>query len=258
MGIISSKKFLIIVILAIWNGMQLYAQMPRPEEDKGFESMLGFNISYGGDFPMGDMAERFGSNLKVLVGMEFITKSNFSVGFDYIIYFGNTVKEDPLEPYRNNNGHVFGLNNDIADVFIRQRAYALMPYLAKTFPFKDGSRSGLKISLGTGLFVHQIRFVDDTRTVAQLIGSYRNGHDRLSRGFAIMPGIGYQFHSSDGLLNGNIMIEWLQSATRQVREVNFESGERITDRRNDMLLGLRATFTLPIYKSDPAGKVRYY
>ena len=251
---IGMQKILCFCLILVFSN-EAYTQSTK--EKGAFEEMLNFNIGYGGDFPGGDLAERFGSNLRFNIGMEYIFKSNYSIGADLSFLFGTIVKIDALSPFRAANGFIYGANTEFAEIFQRQRGYFAGAYIGKIFPFNE-YKSGLKLILGGGIFQHQIRFVDDTQTVAQVTGAYRKGLDRLTRGPALKEGIGYQIHSKSGLINGSIMFEFIQAFTQQVRKVNFDTGERVEGSRLDLLFGFRANWILPIIRTESSEKIYYY
>lgn len=245
------------VFFFILFGITITVKAQHSKERGTFEEMVNINVGYGGDFPGGDLSDRFGSNLRFNLGTEYILKSNFSLGIDFSFLFGTVVKIDALSSLRNSNGLIYGANTEYAEIFQRQRAYFLSGYIGKLLPLNE-NKSGIKLTLGAGVFQHQIRFVDDTQTVAQITGNYGKGLDRLTRGPALKEGIGYQIHSKSGLINGSIMFEFVQAFTRQVRKVNFDTGERVEGSRLDLLFGFRANWILPIIKVEPSDTVYYY
>jgi hypothetical protein len=217
-------------------------------------NMLSVNLGIGYDKPYRDLKSRYGNNLNFNTGIEYLHKSNYSYGIDFTYLYGDNVKEDVLAPYRTERGYIIGLTGYGADVFLRERGGYLGFNIGKWMHGK--SNHGLKIIFGAGILYHQIRILDDSRTLIIADAPYRKGFDRLTRGYALKQEVLYQFHSSQKSQHFNIGLTFTEGFTQQVREVNFDTGIKDQKKRKDILIGLKATWQMPLYKSKSFGQVK--
>lgn len=108
--------------------------------------------------------------------------------------------------------------------------------------------SGMLLKLGLGYLRHKIRIQTQKNEVPQLEGDYLEGYDRLSGGPAGMLYIGYQNFGNRGRVNFNVGFEVTIGLTEPLRAYNFDTQRADSGTRFDGLIGLRAGWTLPIYK----------
>ena len=226
------------------------------EEDETF-NVLSFTIGYGYEIPGGDLYDRYGNNLKFTIGSQYLTASNWTYEFDFNLMFGNEVKEDVLGAFRNENGSFIGNNGDVADVFSRQRGFFMGGLIGKIIS-KPKKQNGVKVAAGAGVLSHNVRFLDESSGFFQINGDYLKGYDRLTRGFALKQQIGYEHHSKNGRINFNIVFEFTQGFTKSVREYQFDTGKFDTERRLDLVYGIRGTYMLPIKRQSSKEKLIYY
>lgn len=223
-------------------------------------TLFSANLGIGYDIPGGDLKNRFGQSLNFSAGFEYMKNSNMSYGVDFTYIYGDNVKEDVLAPYRTERGYVIGLTGYGADIFLRERGGYLGLNAGKWFHGKKSH--GMKLVLGAGYMYHQIRMLDDSRTVILADDPYKKGYDRLTKGFALKQELVYQFHSSHKAMHFNIGFNITEGFTKQVREINFDTGTADTNSRLDLLYGLKVMWQLPLYKSRTTstgkGEIKYY
>lgn len=222
-----------------------WGQEPKNYVNDG--DILYSGISYGINFPGGDMADRYGSNLQFSVFSQHITKSNFFYGIDFTFLFGDKVKEDVLASFRTPEGYFLGSGGLGTDVLLRQRGLTLTGMIGKIIPLPKKTRSGIKIGVGGGVLQHNMRFLDDNNAVAQLGGDLRKGYDRLTRGFVLREQIGYQLLSKNRRMNFEFSFVFFQGFTREVRAYNFDTGMTTNPSRLDLGFGLQLAWILPFY-----------
>ena len=207
-------------------------------------------VSYGFQVPSGDLSARFGSNFSLGAGIQWMSKeSNWLIGVQGQFLFGQQVNEDVLSPLRTAEGFLIGNDRTPADIQLRERGGYLGLQIGKLFSLdQNNPRSGLRISLGGGLLQHRIRIQKDpARTVAQLEGNYAKGYDRLTNGPALYQWAGYQVFSKNRQVNFYIGLEAIQGFTRGRRDWQFDLQQPYTSDRLDLLWGIRAGLTLPVY-----------
>ncbi len=237
-----------ILIFSFASGFSQRTEKSFDEENFLNIGMKNLSFGYGMEFPVGDLADRFSTNLKFTLGAERITKNNWIYGIEFAFMFGDTVKEDPLAQLRLSNNELLGADNDYADVFQRERGAFLGVSFGKIIPFSEKSRSGLRITGAIGILAHKIRIIDESRSLPQIEGDYLKGYDRLTRGLAIREFVGYQHISEDKRINFYIGLEFTQGFTKHVRSINFDTGlAPDPSTRFDGLVSLKAAWVLPFF-----------
>ena len=204
-------------------------------------------IGIGMNVPGGILSRRYGAGMHLCGALSYLTKSNWIFQGDWLFLFGDQVREDVLAPYRTSTGVIPGDDEQIADIFLRQRGIWAGAGAGRLFPFSSRSRSGLKTVLQGGVFQHYIRFTDERNSVAQVRAGRYVGYDRLTRGFSLKQTLAYQHLSNDKRLNFDIALEAIQAWTSEVRAINFDTGLPTLSSRLDWLVGVRVTWYLPFY-----------
>jgi hypothetical protein len=240
------SRVFFILFIALFSGLHLFGQEVYDKPIDG--GILGFGIGLGANISAGDLKDRYGNNLNFSVGSEYINKNNWTVNGEFLFLFSDNIKEDVLAPYRTSNGTILGDDNQIADIFLRQRGLFLGIGLGKLFPFKKDERSGLKLSLNAGVLQHNIRFTDERNSVGQIRAGRYVGYDRLTRGFSIKETVAYKHLSKDRRLNFEFALDFIQGFTSEVRAYNFDTGLPTIQSRFDMLIGARIIWNLPFYR----------
>ena len=237
------------------------AQMPsyyREEPKNNNGSILTTNIQFGWHLPAGDMGDRFGDHLSTGLGMDYITGKDWLVGAQWNFYFGSKIKEDVIATLRNEEGLLFGGNQDVASILLRQRGIYIGGHVGKIFRLSSKKRSGIRATFGAGLFQHKVRIQDDpVVSVPQLSKEYKKGYDRLTNGLALTQFIGYQHLGNMRRANFTIGIEMIQGFTQNRRNFNFDSRSEETASRLDLSFGIRATWQIPFYLGESADDIRY-
>ncbi|MEL6925184.1 MAG: hypothetical protein AAFO94_14145 [Bacteroidota bacterium] len=163
-----------------------------------------------------------------------------------------------MADFRSPNGFLIGSNFSFATVSLRQRGLYFGAKLGRIFPLgEQGSRSGIRATLGAGLLQHQIRLQDDDMSFNQIFGPYSKGYDRLSNGLAIKEFIGYHLLSKNRRLNFFGGFELMQAFTKSRRDFNFDTQRKDERSRIDLLFGFRIGFTLPFYIGEPTERIYF-
>ena len=203
------------------------------------------NITYSFQRPRGDLADRFGRNLEIGIGSEYVThKRNYIFGVSATILFGNDVRDDVLSIITNENGNVIGTNQQIGIVQLRERGYYLGGHVGKIFRLSEKSLSGIRFTLGAGLLTHKIRIQDDLMTINLLKGDNIKGFDRLTNGLTFHQFIGYQHYGKSGLFSVFGGLEAYEGFTMSRRSFDNTLMRRDTLERMDILLGLKFGFII--------------
>ena len=237
------------------------AQMPRyfQEEKKNNDgNVLTTNILFGAHLPAADLSNRFGEHMSTGLGVDYLTSNDWLFGAQWNFYFGSKVKEDVIASTRGSDGLIFGENGDIASIALRMRGIYVGGHLGKIFRLNPNKRSGIRTTVGAGIFQHKVRIQDDPVVlVPQLSKTYKRGYDRLSNGLGITEFIGYQHLGALRRANFIIGIELTQGITQNRRNFNYDTRSKETDSRFDFSYGLRFGWQLPFYLGETADDIRY-
>jgi len=222
-------------------------------------NLLALNMTVGYQNSGSDLANRFGASNSLGLGMDYITANNWIFGLNGNFIFGSRVKEDVLANLRTEQGTLVANNAFVSNILLRMRSYYVTGHVGKLIPLsKSNKRSGIRITLGGGIWEHKIRIQDDPEApTASLTNALKRGYDRLTRGPAINEFIGYQYFAKNNRINFYIGLELTQGFTQSVRGFNFDTREFDTERRFDTLFGGRIGWILPFYLGNKAEEVWY-
>jgi len=239
--------FLLIIIALLGVPQPSYAQGNLRDTTIALTLVTG---SYAFQIPGGDMGLRFGANSNIGLSALRKTSRNYLIGAEGGFLFGDNVREPGL--LRNmitREGQIVDQDGEMADVLIYQRGYTVMAVVGKIIPVAGPNpNSGLLLKFGGGYFRHKIRIQTQKNEVPQLQGQYLEGYDRLAAGPVAMLFAGYQNLSNNRRVNFMVGFEILAGFTEPLRAMNFDTQRSDTDRRFDGLMGIRAGWSLPIYK----------
>lgn len=206
-------------------------------------------VHFSGQLPQADLAKRFGGNLSAGADFMWKTKKNILFGLEGSYFFGKNVKEDVISSLRNADGFVTDNEGYPADLRLTERGWNIYGNIGKVFSkLGHNPNSGLMITVGVGYMQHKVKLYDANKKVAAVKGNLAKGYDHLSGGFALTQFIGYQYLSNNRLANFNFGIEFYEGFTQSYRGFNYNTGMVDDAKRHDVLVGLRFTWILPLYK----------
>ncbi|MBL7902387.1 MAG: hypothetical protein JNK73_10355 [Bacteroidia bacterium] len=212
--------------------------------------MLG--VHFGAQIPLGDLDERFGNSFTAGGSFMLKTHKNWILGVEASYLFGGTVKEDVLEQLTNPDGFVTDNEGYPANLRITQRGLILGLTFGKVIPiFKSNANSGLMITIGAGYLQHKVHIYDASQRVASIAGDLIKGYDRFTSGISVSQFIGYLHMGRKRLSNFYAGFEFYEAFTQSVRKLNYSTGLPDTAKRNDILMGFRIGWILPLYKKAP-------
>ena len=249
------SKFIAIIFLSVFS-CSLMAQKKYSSE----YTPLSINTTFGVQLPAADLGQRFGSNMSVGGGVEYITlPKGWIVNADVQFLFGQSVKEDVLAPLRTPEGALLGDIGTYASVQLRERGLFMGVNAGRLFKFFDnGNRvGGLRLTVGGGFLQHKIRIQDDTNSAPQVAPPYSAGYDRLTNGFSLSQCIAYQVVSRDKTINFFIGFDFMEGFTRNRRGFNFDTRQQDTQKRIDVLYGVRVGWSIPIFTNQNADEIEY-
>ena len=218
--------------------------------------MIGATAAY--QIPSGDLSERFGNNFNIGGVFQWKNKKNYILGLDGQLIFGNSVKENTiLDSLSTHQGGVISAQGEFADVVLYERGLKFELKLGKIFPvFGPNKNSGILTSIGVGILQHKIRIENQGSSIPSIEGDYKKGYDRLTNGLCVTAFAGYMNFGNKRLVNFYAGLEITQGFTQNRRSFDFDSRTQDLKKRNDLLIGIRVAWVIPIYKRAP--KEFYY
>lgn len=218
--------------------------------------MIGAAAAY--QMPGADLAQRFGNNFNIGGVFQWKTKKNYVFGLDGQFIFGNKVKENTiLDSLATSQGGIISSQGDFADVILYERGLKFELKLGKVFPiFGPNKNSGLFTSIGAGVIQHKIRIENQGSSIPAIEDDYKKGYDRLTNGLSLTAFAGYMNFGNKRLVNFYAGVELTQGFTQNRRSFNYDSRIQDSKKRNDLLIGIRVAWLIPIYKRVP--KEFYY
>jgi hypothetical protein len=208
-------------------------------------------MSYAYQVPGGDLANRFGNNSNLSLGFHIKTRTNWYYGVQGQFLFGSKViqEEGFLQNLMVDGSYVLDNDGYPATLVIQQRGFALSADVGRLFPIVGPNvNSGILLKSGVGFLQHKIRIEHQETYIAQLEDEYLKGYDRMANGPAVTGFLGYYHMSNNRLINFVIGVEGWRAFAEPRRPINFDTQASETGVRKDILLGLRAGWTLHLYK----------
>jgi len=218
------------------------------------------DFRYGFQFPSGDMKDRFGGSNMLGVGIESVShKTRLFYGIDGGFFFGNTVKEDVLDPLRSYDGNIIGINGETGDVNLKERGFYVGLHGGKIFGTTDkkSSLTGIRTQIGFGLLQHKIRVQDNLKNIVPLNKEYLQGYDRLTNGPAVCLGIGYQYQSPYNNFHFKIMGDMTAGRTQSRRDLDYATGTYLNQVRTDVLFGINIAYVVMISRTRTEENIYY-
>ncbi|NND78037.1 MAG: hypothetical protein HKN39_07620 [Flavobacteriales bacterium] len=212
-------------------------------------NLIGFNGAF--QLPFGDLGDRFGNNGLAGISYHFKTKKNLILGVEGNLIFGPSVKNSSelAADIRTSDGFFIDNFGMLATVLIQERGLDIRAVGGKIIPlFGPNENSGLLIKLGVGLLQHRIRFEARENEVPQIEGDSQKGYDRLTNGLSVSQFIGYQHLGNKNKVNFSVGIEFIEAFTQSRRDINFDLMMKDETKRLDGLMGLKASWYIPIYQ----------
>ena len=245
----SLKKIRLSVILLSFISCKLLAQV-SVKDSSIFTPLV--KISYGYQFPGGDLSKRFGNSSSLQGNFELKTKKYWTFGINGSYFFGKDVKESLFDSISTSTGAIINRSGEYADVRTFERGFTVSGTFGRLFKFKKPNpNSGIMFDLGVGFMQHKIRIETIGNNVPQLSKEYKKGYDRLSNGLLLSENLGYMYLSNNRLANFYIGLECLQGFTQSRRSWDYDLMKKDTQKRVDILYGAKIAWILPLYKKAP-------
>jgi hypothetical protein len=210
--------------------------------------------TFGFHIPGGDMSDLFGPAFTI--GGDFMvkTKRNLIVGFEGNFIFGSTIKneEEILASISTEQGWIIDIYGNRADIFMYERGLSAFYKMGAVFPFAGPNpNSGLYFTVGPGYMQHKVRIENIEGTAPQVLDDYSKGYDRFSGGFALSEFIGYLHYGNSKRINFFAGLEFVQAWTSSLRPYDFNMMGKDTEKRFDLMAGIKIGWMIAFYKKAP-------
>lgn len=239
-----------LYILLLWSCISLHVQAQNAVRDSSlFDPHVTMSFAY--QVPGGDMASRFGNNSNLGLGFHIKSRTQWYYGVQGQFLFGTHVirEEGFLQNLMVDGSYVLDNDGSPATLVVQERGFALSADIGRLFTcVGPNPNSGILVKSGLGFLQHRIRIEHQETHIQQLEGDYLKGYDRMANGPAATGFIGYYHMSNNHLINFIIGVEGWRGFTSPQRSMNFDTQISESGQRKDLLLGLRAGWTLHLYK----------
>ena len=195
-----------------------------------------------------DMADKYGMSSGL--GLDFIqiTSNNFVWGVGTQFIFGSNIKDSTLlDHLMDDRGNIFGKNGEISSITLFERGYHFSLKGGYFHPIIDNTK-GLIALCGLGFIQHKTRIQVETNNVPNLEDDYLKMYDGLSNGLSASLFFGWMHMSEKGKGHFYAGFDLTNGFTQNRRSYNYNVDGPITTPRNDLLMGLKLGWLIPISK----------
>jgi len=211
-----------------------------------------YNLDLTGniDFPLADMAKRFGTSYRLGIGLKYKTATNWIFGVKGELITGNKIREDSLlSNMKTSQGGVISQLGDVLNVGTFERGYLLGVQVGRIFPVLQANKnSGPTTTFSAGFIQHKIKLFDKDNSFPQLRDGYIKGYDRLTNGVFIENFTGYTYYAPNKLINFYAGINTVWGFTQGRRDFQYDVARKDDQKRNDIMFGFKFGWIVPIYK----------
>ncbi len=255
------QKIFLCLVFVLMSILKMHAQITsdsltnvqvKKNQKGSADKIWNLDVLLAVDHPMADMGKRFGTSYRIGFGIKRKTANNWIWGIKGEFIIGNKIKEDSLLiNVKTKQGGVISQQGDLLNVGIFERGYMLGAQIGKVFPYLQlNKNSGPVMIASVGFLQHKIKLFDRDLSFPQLREEYKKGYDRLTNGLYLQDFIGYQYFAKDKLINFYAGFDFVWGLTQGRRTYQFDIARADTQSRNDLLVGFKFGWVLPIYKKN--------
>lgn len=245
-------KHIIIFIFLVAFTHELRAQTQKSDSAVS-RTWIGFE--YGANGTSNDLADRYGFLNHVGLMTGFKTKKNYFFGLNSYFLFGNDVRlTGVFDHLTDAYGNITDINGDIAALVVFPRGFSSNLTIGKILPFLNVNKnSGVFIHGGVGFLLHKMKIETNEQVVPQLELDYKKGYDRLTTGINFHYFIGYNFMATGRGFHFYGGLYGQHGYTKNRRDLFYDrpDEEVSKDTRQDIQMGLKLGWVIPIYKRQP-------
>lgn len=256
-----NKAFLISILLFLFNqGFTQETSNKKKDDDVTYNNALIITPIIQVNMPAADLAKRFGAIFNFGAGVDYKFGKNIYVGAEGAFMFGPKAKE--TEHIRNTlagSGLIITDEGALDDVNLSMRGTLIKATVGKSFYFNKAKPSnGILLKFGAGYLHHKILIDVNKRVTPQLSGDYAKGYDRFSNGILLSQYVGLVKLEKGKYVNLSLGIEISEAFTSNSRPHDFYLNKKMTDKRVDLMFGLKMTWMIPVYLGQSSTSDYYY
>ncbi len=244
-------KIIFILLFLLANTIIIQAQ--TNVKDSMINAPL-IKVSYAYQLPVGELAKRFGNNSNVGIAFYYKTKRNFMFSADWNFIFSKNIKEPNVMQnlFTKSSGIIQNETGEPTEYTLYQRGWHSHINAGYVWnKIGNNKNSGLLLQFGLGILTHKIDIDALRDKTAQLNPQFTKGYDRLTAGPSSKLFIGYLYLDNRRLINVIAGFEFVQGYTSSLRKYNYDTQSYDTQKRIDLLNGIRLGIVLPLYKRKP-------
>ena len=207
-------------------------------------------LHFSGQLALGDLTYRFGNSGSAGIPFIYKTSKNWLIGIEGNYFFGKKINEENhLSNLKNSEGTITANDGAPGRLRVNERGMNFYISFGKVLPILNSNKNcGPIVWAGAGYMQHKINIYDLGKNIPQLSGDLKKGYDRLTGGFAVTGFLGYLYLSENKLTNFYAGFEYNQGFTNGLRGYQYDKISSDNLKRNDIQIGFRAGWILPLYK----------
>lgn len=231
------KKYFIIFFIFFFS--QTFSQ----------EKRILFNYSY--QFPIGELANVFGSNSSIGV-LYLQNKNTLLYGIEASFIFGNNVKYDDLfGSIATEDGYLINSSGELDEILLYERGFNTHLLLGQSFHFQKDNPTGIYLYGGLGYLEYKIRLESDRTDLPQLDEDYIKGYDNFTNGISSKVCVDYMYFDQKTFIKFYIGTELIYAFTKNKRPYNFGlMQQNSSTTRKDQLFGMHFGVIIPINRNN--------
>lgn len=217
-------------------------------------SMHLITAHFAYQFPMGDMATRYGQSAMVGPAYYYKSSKNWLIGAEGGFFFGNQVidKENILSSIETEDGNIVDVDGIYATYHFYERGYSFLAKAGKILTLrKSNPNSGIMLGGGAGMIQHKILIDHRDQTAPQISGDYLKGYDELKRGPALNLFAGYFYTGNSKVVNFYANIDLTVGLTEDIRPYSFSARKYNDGKYTDYIVSLKLGWLIPVYQRAP-------
>lgn len=229
--------------------LQAHVSKAFSQDSIGYSSI---SVHYAYHLPLADMRSRFLNNSALGLNYEYVSGKKWTITLSGAFLFRDTIKENHiLDGLKTATGYIIDGNGELADIYLFERGFFVSCSVGKRWAIFSNPEWTLCPSFGIGYMSHKILIQDGKYTVPQLNEEYKKGYDRLTNGLLLHQTCFLRYRPKGRSVSFFGGLEFVQGFTKNRRSFNFDTMERDTRHRLDVLIGPKIGITVIFRKSVP-------
>jgi len=215
--------------------------------------------NYTAQFPYASEKQRYGFNSLFSMQILYKTDRNWLFGVNGGFIYGTHVKEDYLLTNISAGGLFITTFNDLTSIRIEQWGMNIQFNAGKVIPLQTKyPDAGILIMEGFGFLQNKISYNVKASELPQLSPEYKKGYDRMDNGPVLSQFVGYSFMARRKYIAGYAGFQFDAAFTRDRRPYDFYTMSVLNDKREDLFVGIRIGYILPVFLKTSEKEFFYY